>query len=380
MATFNGTAGDDALPGLLGVLTGLGNDVIRGFGGNDTLIGYAGNDLLEGGVGADTLIGGTLNIVGKVGSLINTDGTDTATYANSFGGVIINLGVTQDLNITVAGITIALDNATIGMGGEAQGDKLSGIDNIVGSAFADTLYGNAIGNSFTGLAGDDTFYGNGGNDTLDGGAGNDTLNGGGGADKMTGGAGNDHYFVHDAGDVIVETTGNGSLDWISTAVNYTLGAGHDIELLMANSTFTTTNLVLTGNALAQRIVGNAGANRINGGAGADTLQGNAGADTFVFSTALGASNVDKISDFAAADDTVQLSKAVFAALTTGGLAATAFVANTAGVAMDASDRIIYDTDSGALFYDADGNGAGTKVQFATLTTHPTITAADFIAV
>ena len=49
-------------------------------------------------------------------------------------------------------------------------------------------------------------------------------------------------------------------------------------------------------------------------------------------------------------------------------------------AHDADDRIIYDENSGALFYDADGSGAGAAVQFASLRHHPAITAADFLVV
>ena len=36
------------------------------------------------------------------------------------------------------------------------------------------------------------------------------------------------------------------------------------------------------------------------------------------------------------------------------------------------------TDSGALFFDADGSGAGARVQFATLGTGLALTAADFV--
>ena len=55
-----------------------------------------------------------------------------------------------------------------------------------------------------------------------------------------------------------------------------------------------------------------------------------------------------------------------------------FHANTDAAAVDANDYIQYDAGSGALYYDADGSGAGAAVQFATLIGHPTITAADFI--
>ena len=53
-----------------------------------------------------------------------------------------------------------------------------------------------------------------------------------------------------------------------------------------------------------------------------------------------------------------------------------FRASTSGTAADANDYILYDTDSGQLFYDADGSGAGARVLFATVTAGSTLTAAD----
>ena len=62
-----------------------------------------------------------------------------------------------------------------------------------------------------------------------------------------------------------------------------------------------------------------------------------------------------------ADDTIQLENAIFTALTaTGTLASAAFRANTTGLAGDSSDRIIYETDTGKLFYDADGKRSGCR--------------------
>ncbi|EFG9941159.1 calcium-binding protein, partial [Escherichia coli] len=61
-------------------------------------------------------------------------------------------------------------------------------------------------------------------------------------------------------------------------------------------------------------------------------------------------------------------------------AASAFKVLGSGV-VDADDRIIYNASTGALYYDADGSGtAFGRVQFATLTGSPTITAADFVII
>ena len=75
---------------------------------------------------------------------------------------------------------------------------------------------------------------------------------------------------------------------------------------------------------------------------------------------------------------IQLDDAVFAGLTLGGLAANAFYIGAA--AHDADDRIIYNSATGALLFDADGNGAGAAVQFATLTTSLALAAGEFVVV
>jgi len=156
-----GNAGDDILMG------GGGNDTLIGGIGSDTLSGGAGNDLLAGGMGADVLDGGA--------------GIDTADYRTDTAGVTVDL---------VAGT---------GIGGEAQGDTLTGIENLLGGAGNDTLTGDGGDNYLDGGAGNDTLYGGAGNDTLLGGAGDDILVGGLGDDTLTGGAGRDS-FVWRVGD------------------------------------------------------------------------------------------------------------------------------------------------------------------------------------
>jgi serralysin len=109
------------------------------------------------------------------------------------------------------------------------------------------------------------------------------------------------------------------------------------------------------------------------------LIGAGGADTFVFDTALGAGNVDAINDFVSGTDRIALDDAVFTGIgSLGALGAGAFVNGT--VAGDADDRIIYNSATGQLFFDADGNGAGVAVLFATLSAHPNIAANDFVVI
>ena len=112
-----------------------------------------------------------------------------------------------------------------------------------------------------------------------------------------------------------------------------------------------------GVAGADTLFGGGGSDLLDGGLAADTLTGGAGEDCFRFSTALGNGNVDWIKDFNVADDTILLDNLIFANVGgDGALALGAFFKSAAGVAHDADDRIIYDTDSGALSYDADGTG------------------------
>lgn len=102
-----------------------------------------------------------------------------------------------------------------------------------------------------------------------------------------------------------------------------------------------------------------------GGTGNDILDGGIHPDAFIFDTAPGPGNVDTIQNYVVAEDAIWLENAVFTALTvTGTLSAAAFCVGAA--AQDAADRIIYNSATGALYYDADGTGAAAQVQFATL--------------
>ncbi len=176
--TLYGAAGNDAMNGLAGNdrLHGeAGDDTLRGGDGNDTLYGGDGNDVLTGGSGADVLSGSL--------------GYDTASYADS------DIGVIADLATSAA-------NA-----GAAAGDTSFSIENLTGSAFADTLSGNSTGNVLDGGIGDDHLYGRDGADTLRGGDGNDFLDGGLRKDVLAGGDGEDTFYFAstvEAGDTITD--------------------------------------------------------------------------------------------------------------------------------------------------------------------------------
>ena len=130
-----------------------------------------------------------------------------------------------------------------------------------------------------------------------------------------------------------------------------------------------------GNGLANRLFGAEGSQTLDGGAGNDTLTGGAGADTFRISSPQ--HGADRIADFSAGVDRLELENAVFTQLAdTGNLAAGHFVANITGTAVDADDYIVYETDTGRLFYDADGSGSGASVLIATLTGVPDLSVSD----
>jgi Ca2+-binding RTX toxin-like protein len=147
---LSGMGGDDDLFGNGGadeLRGGAGNDWLFGGEGNDRLFGDGNDDFLEGGIGRDQLDGG--------------DGIDTASYMGS-----------------TAGVTVSLVPSAINTGGDGEGDTLTRIENLTGSAFDDWLTGDDFGNRLDGGEGNDTLTGGAGRDLLIGGKGDDTLSGG----------------------------------------------------------------------------------------------------------------------------------------------------------------------------------------------------------
>lgn len=304
-------------------------DTVNGNGGGDTI--YASNgDKVFGGAGDDSLhdTGGHIKFDGG-------DDIDTVSYATQ-GQVKASLDAAFQNNFA------------------AQGDSFAAIENLIGSAKDDWLLGDS------------------GVNALDGGLGNDILYGGDGGDKLIGGDGIDtaHYSGADAG--VIASLANPS-------INSGFAKG-DSYVSIENLSGSKYDDALNGDNAVNTIRGGVGGDSLKGYGGNDTLFGDAGADKFIFNSALdAATNVDTIADFDAAEDTIQLDDAVFTALKTLGVLDTSFFrANATGLPADANDYIVYETDTGKLFYDADGNGANfAGVQFAKLTGMPTITAADF---
>ena len=122
---------------------------------------------------------------------------------------------------------------------------------------------------------------------------------------------------------------------------------------------------------------------LDGRGGNDTLTGSAGVDSFAFTAPLDAkSNVDTVFDFDPVKDTLQLGREVFSAYAAAGpLPAADLVASARPKAAAANQRLLYNTRTGDLAYDADGNGKASKpVVFAKLVGIPALTAADFLII
>ncbi|WP_225028950.1 S8 family serine peptidase [Xinfangfangia pollutisoli] len=358
---LNGSNFADTLLGDAGVNMiwgGTGNDLLYSREGADSLYGGDGNDTLTGGAGADRLDGGA--------------GTrDRAQYTDATAGVRADL--------------LSPGSNT----GFAAGDTYVGIEDLNGSNFADTLLGDAGVNMIWGGTGNDLLYSREGADSLYGGDGNDTLTGGAGADRLDGGAGTRDRAQY------TDATAGLRADLQSAGTNTGFAAGDTFVGIedLNGSNFADTLLgdsganMIWGGTGNDILYGRAGADTLNGGDGSDTLGGNegndvltggAGADFFVFDRALGASNVDRISDFLAADDTIRLEDAVFTAIGLGALAGSAFTIGAA--ASTAAHRIIYNQGTGQIFYDADGAGGGAAVLFATLVPGTSLSASDFTVI
>ena len=268
---------------------------------------------------------------------------------------------------------------------------LAGDDTINGSSYDDYLLGYAGADTINGNNGNDTLFGDLGHDTLFGGGGHDTLDGGYGRDAMSGGAGNDVYIVNQAGDTAVEAQLEGT-DLVRSSITFGLGANVENLTLTGiaaiNGTGNALPNGLTGNDAANTLIGEGGNDDLRGGGGNDRLVGNqgneslrggTGMDTFVMNGTLNAStNVDRIWDFLAADDTIELASSIFTALAPGALAAANFYAGSS--AHDADDRIIYDSATGNIYYDSDGNGANAQVLFAQVNVGTALTNVDFMVV
>lgn len=185
------------------------------------------------------------------------------------------------------------------------------------------------------------------------------------------------YYILIDGNTVLDIAGN-SLNPIidKTFLNFDTVSSFN----MINGTSSADRLI--GTILNDLIKGFEGNDTINGRQGMDNLYGGVGQDFFVFDTQLISNNVDKIIDFNATDDTIRLENAIFSRLLkTGTLNSNFFRLNNGGIAHDNNDYLLFDTSTGNLFYDSDGNGVGKSVLFATLIELVgTLSSNDFIVI
>ena len=230
-----GSAGNDILISIEGLIGGSGNDTLTGDGNNNILEGGLGNDRLDGG-----------------------QGLDVASYAD--------LTTTLYVDFTQFSGTLTTALGT---------DTLISIEGIIGGSGDDVLKGDAGANYFEGGAGQDFLDGRGGDDTLIAGAGNDGLTGGDGNDTLDGGEGDD-AVLGDAGDDLLY--GGAGRDYVvggDGADRIYGGDGNDVIGGWIG------NDVIYGDLGADWIYGDAGDDAIDGGDGGDGIFGGEGNDTLL---------------------------------------------------------------------------------------------------
>ena len=321
--TVNGTAGNDILPGL------GGHDTIFGFAGNDTLDGGIGNDTLDGGTGNDIMMGGLGDDSYVVDSMLDTvtekagEGTDTVIASTHYrlAANVENLVLQGDAITPLQGYGNELGNTLTGNDSVNLLNGLGGADMMAGGLGNDVYFvddsndqvienpgggndavfssasiqlsaevenlvlqggtdlqgvGNSLNNQLYGNSGNNTLNGGIGADVLLGFTGNDSLDGGAGIDLMIGGEGDDSYFVDNAGDVVVENSGEGR-DTVIASAHYALTA--DVENLVLQGD-ATTPLQGYGNGLVNILTGSDGVNLLDGRGGADVMAGGLGGDVY----------------------------------------------------------------------------------------------------
>src|SRR3954466_1823303 len=380
--TIIGTGSDDTLVG------GPGNDRIEGLGGNDSLIGNGGDDLLIGGDGNDTMDGGAGD-----DSLDGGLGDDT--YINPDAGIADTGGMDTVVVTTGSGrlpAGLALENLILR--GSSTNPELTATGNEFDNRVSVELTSsNAV--------------------FVDGGAGNDTLIGGDTGERFTFRLDASGSFGHDVVD------GGGGFDWLLLGGNGQVSVNFEdgfVATSSPNSTINFSNIeAVSGSPFddqmmaddgGRRLFGAAGNDRLLGGAGADflsgdsvfdapseplgndslfghggndTLDGRRGADFLegdagndalfggndndvFFFAETGAANADTISDFESGKDSIVLYNGAMTELGAPGSFAPDdarfYAAAGASGGHDADDRVVYDTTTGRLYYDADGSGTG----------------------
>ncbi|MGH1350055.1 MAG: beta strand repeat-containing protein [Methyloligellaceae bacterium] len=399
---FGDDIGTDVLLNIEGVITGLGDDTIRGSsfddiliaqGGVDFVFGGFGNDIIDGGDGTDSLFGeeGNDHIIGGLGDdgLDGGDGNDTLEGGAGVDWIYGRLG--DDIIQGGDGIDALFGgDGDDNIEGGADGDSLDGglgndilsgddgVDWLFGGDGVDTLYGGADTDALFGGAGNDNMSGGAGGDNLDGGFGDDTMSGDDGNDwlfgsfgddTINGGADTDALFGQEGNDILIGGDGGDSLDggvdndqiyggtgvdWLfGQAGNDLLDGGADNDVLFAGDGSDS----LYGGAGGDTLDGGAGNDLLDGGDGIDVLYGDAGADTFYFTDP--SEGGDVVRDFVSGVDTVGIDQAGFGLAVSGPLPASMFETGAGLPAnFSAAGPVFYlDTVGQGLWFDPTGGSS-----------------------
>jgi Ca2+-binding RTX toxin-like protein len=316
---------------------GMGDDTVTGGKGNDFLVGGAGNDRLEGRGGDDSLLGGA--------------GNDTAVIDPSrHGADTTDLGAGEDVvqlkGEGIGQIRLTFTSAEVGNGSASDSSTMANQDGGLAVRFQ-------MENGADGLTGPVSRFDDEGI-TFEAGRTGATFDV---RDLVAGTQRGDQFEAVQLGTSAADT-----IDQSQESEAYYVNAG------MGNDT-------VTGGKANDFLVGGAGNDMLKGGAGLDSLLGGGGADSFVFGTVSG--SPDRIQDFSTADDMIQLDGAAFGNLPAGALAPEAF-ALLSGASSDET-RILYDQDTGSLFFDADGGARDNLVEFGLIVNKPAdLSANDFL--
>lgn len=219
--------------------------------------------------------------------------------------------------------------------------------------------------------------------SITGGTAADTITGGLGADHVEGGDGDDLFigFDEDGSDTWIGGAGDDtiSFDGVAAAVNIDLGArtaqgatiGADVLVSIENAVGSSGSDTIVGDDAENRIDGGdgddvirggGGDDIIKGGRGSDILSGGDGDDRFCFSGPDGGTDI--ITDFQPGDRLEITASTFLLGLTNDQISSGAWFFRGLA-AQDLDNRLIYDRDSGSLFYDSDGSrGDGALVQIA----------------
>lgn len=312
--------------------------------------------------------------VDGLGATTAVHGTVTACKILEFNYIVFDPGFIW-WGYTLSEVSFDLD-LILSLDGRALTELIfAGDDLVKGTAYRDDLYGFA------------------GNDQVVGGDGYDLLDGGSGADAMTGGRRDDHYYVDDAQDVVVELAAEGPRDTVHSSVDMTLPDHvENLDLLgtaaidgfgnRADNEITGNagNNVLAGRNGSDTLSGGRGLDTLEGGAGSDLMRGAAGADVFRYArpTDSMGSSADQIRDFVHGSDRVDLS-VLDANAGTAGNDSFEFIGGS-GFSSDASGqvRFIYNSakDTGTLWASVDADRQPEMV--IKLPGVQTLTAADLI--